>query len=29
MDVLAIYVKHDNEVFCERWRISSIPDGQW
>lgn len=21
MDVLAIYAKHDNETFCEHWRI--------
>lgn len=25
MDVLAIYVKHDNEAFCEHWRISLHP----
>lgn len=29
MDVLAIYVKPDNEAFCEHWRISLCPDGQW
>lgn len=25
MDVLAIYVKPDNEAFCEHWRISLRP----
>lgn len=25
MDVLAIYAKHDNEAFCEHWRIPLHP----